>query len=86
MQRVLQLLHESTGNDYSTYYADVRTELHKLFAKYERKFGAVRSQRVTHPANHTGKKKTRLGENIWRIRCCWSYPCHWQLFFSLYCF
>jgi hypothetical protein len=57
MQRVLQLLHESTGNDYNTYYADVRTELHKLFAKYERKFGAVRSQRVTQPANHTGKKK-----------------------------
>jgi hypothetical protein len=57
MQRVLQLLHESTGNDYSTYYADVRTELHKLFAKYQRKFGVARSQRVTHPANHIGKKK-----------------------------
>jgi hypothetical protein len=61
MQRVLQLLHESTGNDYSTYYADVRTELHKLFAKYERKFGAARSQRVTQPANHTGKKKQPWG-------------------------
>jgi hypothetical protein len=57
MQRVLQLLHESTGNDYNTYYADVRTELHKLFAKYERKFGAARSQRVTQPTYHTGKKK-----------------------------
>jgi hypothetical protein len=47
MHRVLQLLHESTGNDYSTYYADVRSELHKLFAKYERKFSTARSQRVT---------------------------------------
>ena len=36
---VLQLLKEYTGCDYSSYYADVRTEIYKLFNKYERKFG-----------------------------------------------
>jgi hypothetical protein len=57
MQRVLHLLHKSTGTDYSSYYADVKTKLNKLFEKYKRKFGAVRSQRVTQLANHTGKRK-----------------------------
>ena len=52
--RVLQLLAESTGTQYNSYYADVKTELYKLFNKYESKFGAVRSQRVTQPSNHTG--------------------------------
>jgi hypothetical protein len=35
----------------------MKTKLNKLFEKYERKFGAARSQRVTQPANHTGKRK-----------------------------
>ena len=54
---VLQLLKEYTGCDYSSYYADVRTKIYKLFNKYERKFGAARSQRATQPASHTGKRK-----------------------------
>jgi hypothetical protein len=41
------LLKGYTGFDYSSYYADVRTELHKLFAKYERKFGAHVSKAYT---------------------------------------
>ena len=43
---VLQLLAESTGGSYSLYYAEVKSELNKLFTKYETKFGAARSQRV----------------------------------------
>ena len=59
--RVLQLLAKSTGTQYNSYYADVKTELYKLFNKYERKFGAARSQRVTPPSNHTGKRKQAWG-------------------------
>ena len=55
--RVLELLKESTSCDYTSYYADVKTEIYKLFNKYERKFGAARSQRVAQPASHTGKRK-----------------------------
>ena len=44
--RVLELLKESTVCDYTSYYADVNTEIYKLFNKYERKFGATSSQRA----------------------------------------
>jgi len=54
---VLQLLGEYTSSEYSSYYADVKTELFKLFNKYESKFGAARFQRVAQPSHHTGKKK-----------------------------
>ena len=54
---MLQLLGEYTGSEYSTYYANVKTELYKLFNKYESKFGAARSQRVAQPSHHIGKKK-----------------------------
>ena len=43
---VLQLLANTTGASYSAYYGDVKSELYKLIAKYETKFGAARSQRV----------------------------------------
>ena len=39
---VLQLLAHTICTDYSTYFSEVRTELYKLFNKYETKFGAVR--------------------------------------------
>ena len=45
-----------------SYYADVKIELYKLFNKYERKFGAARSQRAPQPASHTGKKKQAWGK------------------------
>jgi hypothetical protein len=35
----------------------VKNEIYNLFNKYERKFGATRSQRAAQPASHTGKKK-----------------------------
>ena len=55
--RVLELLKESTGCDYTSYYTNVKAKIYKLFSKYERKFGAVRSQRPTQPTSHTCKKK-----------------------------
>jgi len=59
--RVLEILKESTGCDYISYYADVKTEIYKLFNKYERKFGVARTQRAAQPASHIGKKKQAWG-------------------------
>ena len=42
-------------------YVDVKTKIYKLFNKYERKFGAARSQRATQPASHIGKRKQAWG-------------------------
>lgn len=58
---MLHLLGECTGCEYSTYYADVKNELYKLFTKYETKFGAVRAQRAAQPSIHTGKRKQAWG-------------------------
>ena len=58
---VLELLAESIGGTYSSYYADVKIELYKLFTKYENKFGAARSQRVAQPSAQSGKKKQAWG-------------------------
>jgi len=58
---VLELLGKATGCIYSVYYGDVKDELYRLFAKYEQKFGAVRSQRVSVPSAHTGKTKQAWG-------------------------
>jgi hypothetical protein len=76
--RVLELLAKYTGCEYSAYYADVKSELYKLFNKYVNKFGAATSQRVPQPSAHTGKK-IGMGKDLWwpwwiRIRCCWSSP------------
>jgi virulence-associated protein VapD len=54
---MLQLLDKYAGSQYSSYYADIKTELYKLFNKYENKFGTVRSQRVAQPSVLTCKKK-----------------------------
>jgi hypothetical protein len=54
---VLVILKENIGVDYSSYYVDVKTEIYKLFAKYDIKFGSTRSQRPTHPAINSGKRK-----------------------------
>jgi hypothetical protein len=54
---VLELLAEHTGASYSSYYADVKDELYKLFSKYETKFGAARSQRPVQPTAQSGKRK-----------------------------
>ena len=55
---VLIVMQQKTGFDYSSYYGIVKTEIFKLFNKYEKKFGAARSQRrAAHPASITGKRK-----------------------------
>jgi hypothetical protein len=85
---VLQILKENIGIDYSSYYANVKTEIYKLFTKYDRKFGVARTQRPAHPASHTCKKKTGTGKNIWRpwiIWCCWFFPYLYPHFISI-CF
>ncbi|XP_066316658.1 zinc finger BED domain-containing protein RICESLEEPER 2-like [Miscanthus floridulus] len=58
---VLVILKENTGVDYSKYYADVKTEIYKLFAKYDSKYGSTRSQRPAHPAVNSGKRKQAWG-------------------------
>jgi hypothetical protein len=60
---VLQIPKENTGCDYSSYYADVKTEIYNLFNKYERKFGAARSQRA-HSLQAIQVRKNRHGENL----------------------
>jgi hypothetical protein len=48
---VLELLAEVTGSIYSSYYADVKDEMFKLFDKYVQKFGgAATAQRAVHPS------------------------------------
>ena len=64
---VLHLLSDCTRCEYSTYYADVKNELYKMFTKYETKFGAVRAQRAAQPSIHTGKK-SKLGEEYLEIQ------------------
>ena len=59
---VLELLAQHTGSSYSLYYGDVKAELYRLFNKYEQKFGgAARTQRVSQPSAHCGKRKQAWG-------------------------
>jgi hypothetical protein len=48
---VMVILKENIGVDYSSYYAVVKTELYKLFAKYDSKFGAAKTKRHAHLAS-----------------------------------
>jgi len=59
---VLELLAQHTGSSYNLYYGDVKAELYRLFNKYEQKFGgAARTQRVSQPSTHCGKRKQAWG-------------------------
>ena len=58
---VLRLLSQLIGADYSCYLIEVRDELCDIFAKYETKFGVVRSQRAAQTTT-SGKKKTAWGK------------------------
>jgi hypothetical protein len=58
MQSVLHLLNETIGTDCTSYYAIVKTELSKLFEKYERKFGVARSQSVAGPSLATASSSS----------------------------
>ncbi|KAL6661578.1 hypothetical protein ACP70R_000962 [Stipagrostis hirtigluma subsp. patula] len=56
------MLSQFTGSDYSSYYNEVRAELSNTYAKYERKFGGVRSQRPAPAAPATGKNVVDWGK------------------------
>jgi len=57
LQNVLDLLAQCNNMSYIAYFAEVKSELHKLYDKYESKFGAARPARTTHPSGLTGKRK-----------------------------
>jgi hypothetical protein len=59
---VLQLLSQTIGTDYSSYFSEVKTELYKFYNKYENRFGAVMSHRHSQAGGSTGKKKIAWGK------------------------
>jgi hypothetical protein len=59
---VLQIMQLKIDHDYTVYYANVKTEIYKLFNKYEKKFGFARTQRrATQPTGNTSKRKYAWG-------------------------
>jgi len=42
LHNVLELLGQCNNMSYNTYFAEVKTELHNLYDKYESKFDAAR--------------------------------------------
>ena len=61
LQNVLDLLAQCNNISYIAYLAEVKAELHKLYDKYECRFGAARPARTTHPSGLTGKRKQAWG-------------------------
>jgi hypothetical protein len=62
LKGALDLLAQLNKTSYNTYFVDVKSELHKLYDKYEAKFGAARPTRATHPSGLTGKRKHAWGK------------------------
>jgi hypothetical protein len=58
---VLQLLGECTGSEYSSYYADVKIELYKMFNKYENKLVQL-GLKGLHNHQFIQVRKSRHGE------------------------
>jgi hypothetical protein len=58
---VFQLLSHTISTDYSSCFSKVRTELYKLYNKYENRFGAIRSQRYSQTGGSTSKKNNSMG-------------------------
>jgi hypothetical protein len=61
LQNVLDLLSQCNNISYIAYLAEVKSELHALYDKYESRFGAARPARTTHPSGLTGKRKQAWG-------------------------
>jgi len=57
LQNVLDLLAQCNNMSYTSYFAEIKSELHKLYDRYESKFGAARPARTNHPSGLTGKRK-----------------------------
>jgi hypothetical protein len=53
---ILRILYGLSGTDYSHYFSCVKSELCKMFNRYDAKFGAIR-QRVPPPPSVTGNTK-----------------------------
>ena len=62
LHNVLELLAQCNNMSYIAYFAEVKSELHKLYDKYESKFGTARPARTTHPSGLTGKRKEARGK------------------------
>ena len=62
LYNVLELLAQCNNMSYIDYFAEVKSELHKLYDKYESKFGAAMPARTTHPSGLTGKRKQAWGK------------------------
>jgi hypothetical protein len=62
LYNVLQLLAQSNNISYNNYFAEVKTELYKLYNKYESKFGAARPAMTTHSSRPIGKRKQAWGK------------------------
>ncbi|CAO2148769.1 unnamed protein product [Urochloa humidicola] len=62
LHNALQLLGQTIGVDYGSYFNEVRTDLYKLYNKYETKFGAVRTVRPNTNISGGGKKKAAWGK------------------------
>jgi hypothetical protein len=58
----LELLASHTRTSYSVYFGHVKDEMSRLFAKYEQKFGAARSERPPMPHVGPGKRKQAWGK------------------------
>ena len=58
---MLDLLAHCNNISYIAYLAKIKSELHKLYDKYECRFGAARPARTTHSSGLTSKRKQAWG-------------------------
>lgn len=61
LYNVLERLAQSNNILYNDYFTEVKTELYKLYNKYETKHGSARPVRTTHPSGMIGKRKQAWG-------------------------
>jgi hypothetical protein len=62
LQNALELLAGVNKTSYTSYFVQVKSELNKLYEKYETKFGAARPARTTHTSGLIGKRKQNWGK------------------------
>ncbi len=60
--KVLQIMAQLIGDDYSAYLTTIRVALSDTFAKYESKFDSIRLHSSKIPSLSTGKKRTAWGK------------------------
>ena len=62
LHNVLEMFSQCNNMSCNTYFAEVKTDLHNLYDKYDSKFGAARPARTTHPSGLIGKRKQAWGK------------------------